>query len=191
MDTAPEFGNLKTLRTVILASGIMSLIFGIVVLAWPVKSAMAVTIVVAIYAIIAGLLSLVNGIRSTGIGRWTRAGLIALGVVFLAAGAMSFANLGESTLLLAVIVTTFIGIAWIMDGIVALFSIGMKDGSLLPGATKTHKGWSIFYGVVSVLAGAFVVISPIMSALWLWIFIGASLVVMGIVSIVRGASLDA
>lgn len=185
-----EFGTLKTLRTVILASGIMSLIFGIVVLVWPVKSAMAVTIVIAVYAILAGLMSLVNGIRSKGVGGWTRAGLVVLGLVFLAAGVVAFGNLGESTLLLAVFVTTFIGAAWIIDGVVSLFSLGVKDRAL-PGATKAHKGWSIFYGIISVLAGVFVVISPLMSALWLWIFLGASLVVMGIIGTVRGASLDA
>lgn len=190
MNTAPEFGTLKTLRTVILASGIVSLIFGIIVLVWPVKSAMAVTIVMAIYAIVAGVLTLTNGIRSKGVGGWTRAGLIALGVVFLLAGVLAFGNLGESTLLLAVMVTTFIGIAWILDGIVSLLSLGMKDRGL-PGATKAHKGWSIFYGIVSVVAGAFVVISPLMSALWLWIFLGVALVVMGIIGIVRGATLDA
>ncbi|MGO1840397.1 MAG: HdeD family acid-resistance protein [Candidatus Microbacterium stercoravium] len=189
VSSASEFGILKSLRTVILVSGITSLIFGIVVLVWPAKSAMAVTVVIAIYAIIAGALSLVNGIRSKGIGGWTRAGLIVLGLVFLAAGASAFGNLGESTLLLAVIVTTLIGAAWIIDGVVALFSLGVKDGAL-PGATKTHKGWSIFYGIVSVLAGAFVVASPLLSALWLWIFVGASLVVMGILGIVRGASID-
>ncbi|MGO1234584.1 MAG: HdeD family acid-resistance protein [Microbacterium gubbeenense] len=193
MNTTPaasEFGTLKTLRTVILASGIMSLIFGIVVLVWPVKSAMAVTIVIAVYAILAGLMSLVNGIRSKGVGGWTRAGLVVLGLVFLAAGIVAFGNLGESTLLLAVFVTTFIGAAWIIDGVVSLFSLGVKDRAL-PGATKAHKGWSIFYGIISVLAGVFVVISPLMSALWLWIFLGASLVAMGIIGIVRGASLDA
>ena len=189
VSSASEFGILKSLRTVILVSGITSLIFGIVVLVWPAKSAMAVTVVIAIYAIIAGALSLVNGIRSKGIGGWTRAGLIVLGLVFPAAGASAFGNLGESTLLLAVIVTTLIGAAWIIDGVVALFSLGVKDGAL-PGATKTHKGWSIFYGIVSVLAGAFVVASPLLSALWLWIFVGASLVVMGILGIVRGASID-
>lgn len=193
MNTTPaasEFGTLKTLRTVILASGIMSLIFGIVVLVWPVKSAMAVTIVIAVYAILAGLMSLVNGIRSKGVGGWTRAGLVVLGLVFLAAGVVAFGNLGESTLLLAVFVTTFIGAAWIIDGVVSLFSLGVKDRAL-PGATKAHKGWSIFYGIISVLAGVFVVISPLMSALWLWIFLGASLVAMGIIGIARGASLDA
>jgi len=187
---ATEFGALKSLRTLILVSGITSLVFGIVVLAWPAKSAMAVTIVIAVYAIFAGLLSLVNGIRSTGVGGWTRAGLVVLGLVFLAAGVTAFGNLGESTLLLAVIVTTLIGVAWIIDGVVALFSLGVKDEAL-PGATKPHKGWSIFYGIVSVLAGAFVVASPLLSALWLWIFVGASLVVMGILAIVRGASIDA
>ncbi|HLS92481.1 MAG TPA: DUF308 domain-containing protein [Microbacterium sp.] len=188
-DTRPDFGLRQSLRTVILVSGIVSLVFGLVVLIWPVKSAIAVTILIAIYAIIGGLLDLAYGIFSRGTGGWTRAGLIVLGLVFLAAGVLAFGNLGGTTVVLAVMVTTFIGIAWIIDGAVALFSLGMRD-SAFPGSQRSHKGWTIFYGIVGILAGVFVLISPLLTAVWLWIFLGASLLVLGITGIVRAATLD-
>ncbi|WP_197517183.1 HdeD family acid-resistance protein [Microbacterium karelineae] len=188
-DLRPEFSLRQSLRTAILMGSIVSLVFGVVMLVWPVKSAMAVTILVAVYAVVGGLLHLAYGIFSRGTGGWTRAGLIVLGLVFLAAGAASFLNLGETTLLLAVIVTTFIGAAWIIDGVVALFSLGLAD-TAWPGGEKPHRGWTIAYAAVGILAGAFVIASPTLTALWLWIILGAALLVLGIVGICRAATLE-
>ncbi len=183
-----EFSHRQSLRTITMTTSIVSLIFGALMLIWPVKSAMVVAILVAIYAIVGGLLHLAHGVLSQGTGRWTRAGFIVLGLVFVAAGVLSFGNLGTTTLLLAVIVTTFIGAAWIIDGIVALFSLRLKD-PVLPRGDRAHKGWTIFYAVVGVVAGIAIVVSPLFAALWLWLLFGASLIVLGIGGIIRAASI--
>lgn len=183
-----EFGQRQSLRTITMTTSIVSLIFGALMLIWPVKSAMIVAILVAVYAIIGGLLHLAHGVLSQGTGRWTRGGFVALGLVFIAAGVLAFGSLGTTTLLLAVIVTTFIGAAWIIDGIVALFSLRLKD-PVLPRGDKAHKGWTIFYAVVGVVAGVAVVASPLFAALWLWLLFGASLIVLGIGGIIRAASI--
>jgi len=185
----PDFAVRQGLRTAILISSIVAIVFGLVMLIWPVKSAFAVTIVLAVYAIIAGLMQLASGITSKGLTIWPRVGLIALGLLFLASGVIAFSNLGASTLLLAVMVTTFIGISWIFEGVVALTSLGLKS-PVVPGSDKAHKGWTIFFAIVSVLAGAFVIISPLMSAVWMWIFFGVSLLVTGVIGIFRAGSLD-
>lgn len=183
-----EFGQRQSLRTITMTTSIVSLIFGALMLIWPVKSAMVVAILVAVYAIIGGLLHLAHGVLSQGTGRWTRVGFVALGLVFIAAGVLAFGSLGTTTLLLAVIVTTFIGAAWIIDGIVALFSLRLKD-PVLPRGDKAHKGWTIFYAGVGVVAGVAVVASPLFAALWLWLLFGASLIVLGIGGIIRAASI--
>ena len=185
----PGFAIRQSLRTVILVGSIVAVVFGLIMLIWPVKSAYAVTILIAIYAIVAGLLQLASGITSKGLTGWTRAGLIILGLLFLASGVVAFGNLGASTLLLAVMVTTFIGITWIFEGIVSLTSLRI-GGPAVPGADRAHKGWTIFFAIVSILAGAFVIFSPVLSAVWMWIFLGVSLLVTGIIGIFRAASID-
>jgi uncharacterized membrane protein HdeD (DUF308 family) len=184
-----EFAVRQGLRTAILISSIVAIVFGLVMLIWPVKSAFAVTIVLAVYAIIAGLMQLASGITSKGLTGWTRAGLIVLGLLFLASGIVALGNLGTSTLLLAVMVTTFIGISWIFEGVVSLTSLGLGKPAV-PGSDKAHKGWTILFAIVSILAGAFVILSPLMSAVWMWIFFGVSLLVTGVIGIFRAASLD-
>ena len=185
----PGFAVRQGLRTAILISSIVAIVFGLVMLIWPVKSAFAVTILIAIYAIAAGLLQLASGITSKGLTGWTRAGLILLGILFLASGVVAFFNLGASTLLLAVMVTTFIGISWIFEGVVSLTSLRIGSPAV-PGSDRAHKGWTIFFAIVSILAGAFVIFSPVLSAVWMWLFLGVSLVVTGIIGIFRAASLD-
>ncbi|MGI6879817.1 HdeD family acid-resistance protein [Microbacterium sp. gxy059] len=187
-DTRPVYGLRQSLRTAILVSSIVSLLFGLAILIWPVKSAAAITILVAIYTLVGGLLNLVYGIASKGTGGWMRAGLIALGLLFIAAGVVAVADLGETTLLLAVFVTTLLGIAWIFEGVVSLFSLGGRD-TAWEGSERGHKGWTVFFAIVSILAGIALILSPLLTALWLWIFVGATLVVFGIIGIFRAAAL--
>jgi len=188
-DSPSTFALRQGLRTAILISSIVAIVFGLVMLIWPVKSAYAVTIVIGIYAIVAGLLQLASGIMGRVLSVWPRIGIIALGLLFLVAGIVALSNLGESTALLAVIVTTFIGISWIFEGVVSLTSLGLKTPAI-PGSDRAHKGWTIFFAIVSILAGVFVLMSPLLTAVWLWIFLGASLLVTGIIGVFRAASLD-
>ena len=188
-DSPSTFALRQGLRTAILISSIVAIVFGLVMLIWPVKSAYAVTIVIGIYAIVAGLLQLASGIMGRVLSVWPRIGIIALGLLFLVAGVVALSNLGESTALLAVIVTTFIGISWIFEGVVSLTSLGLKTPAI-PGSDRAHKGWTIFFAIVSILAGVFVLMSPLLTAVWLWIFLGASLLVTGIIGVFRAASLD-
>ncbi|WP_051172780.1 HdeD family acid-resistance protein [Microbacterium indicum] len=182
-------GLRQSLRTPVLVAGIVSALFGLVILIWPVKSALAMTIVVAIYAIVAGVLNLASGIFTRGMKGTSRAAIIILGVLLVIAGIVAFANLGESTLMLAVIVTTFVGIAWIVEGVFTLTTLGAVD-EIYPGATKGHKAWTIISAVISIVAGILVVLSPVFTALWLWIFLGVMGIIFGIFSIVRAASLE-
>lgn len=188
-DSPSTFALRQGLRTAILISSIVAIVFGLVMLIWPVKSAYAVTIVIGIYAIVAGLLQLASGIVGRVLSVWPRIGIIVLGLLFLVAGVVALSNLGESTALLAVIVTTFIGISWIFEGVVSLTSLGLKTPAI-PGSDRAHKGWTIFFAIVSILAGVFVLMSPLLTAVWLWIFLGASLLVTGIIGVFRAASLD-
>ncbi|MBP2436427.1 HdeD family acid-resistance protein [Microbacterium amylolyticum] len=188
-ETRYEYGIRQSLRTAILISSIVSLLFGLALLVWPMKSAMAITLLIATYTFIGGVLNLGYGLFSKGTAAWTRVGLIVLGLVFIAAGVIATMHLGESTLLLAVIVTTFLGAAWIIEGIVALTSLAGRD-TAWPGSEKAHKGWTIFFAIISILAGVLVILSPVLTALWLWIFLGATLIVFGVIGIVRAASLE-
>jgi uncharacterized membrane protein HdeD (DUF308 family) len=172
--TSFEKSAVNGIRTALGIGGAIALIVGILILVWPLKTAAVGTAIIAIYAIASGLVYAGLGIFSKSLGGWARVGHIVLGLVFVAAGIIALVNLSDTTVFLAIFVGVFIGIAWIVEGVVALTTLG---GS-------ASKGWTIFFAILSLIAGIILLFSPLYVAL-LWLFVGISLIVLGIVQIVR------
>lgn len=156
-------------------SGLLALIVGILVLVWPGRTAVVVAAIIAIYAIVVGLVYASMGIFSKTMRTWPRVGHIVLGLVFVVAGIVAFLNLTLATELLAVLVSVLVGIMWIVEGIVALTALG--DAS--------SKVWSVLFAILSIIAGIVLLFSPLWGAAVLWWLLGISLVVLGIINIVR------
>lgn len=170
----------RSVRVSLAVSGALALIAGLVLLIWPAKSAVIVTGIFASYLIIAGLVYIGLGIFSGRGGGWARAGHVGLGLLYIATGVIAFANLPAATVTLAVVVAVLIGISWIVDGFVALSLLGAN-------ATKV---WTLVYAVIGVVAGVIVLFSPLYAAAALWILLGASLIALGILQLVRAFTLQ-
>lgn len=166
-------------RLVLGLSGLVALIVGILVLVWPGHVATALIWILALYAIVGGLVYIGMGLFARAMGGWKRIGHIILGVLYVIAGILAFANTGQTKLWLAVFIAIFVGIMWIIEGVVTLTNLGASPS----------KGWSIFFGALSILAGIVLLSSPLWGALilavFIWLYVGISLVVLGIVQIVR------
>ena len=177
MSTASEAEKsaVNGIRTALGIGGVLALIVGILILVWPGKTAAVVTAIIAIYAIAAGLVYAGLGIFSKTKGGWARIGHIVLGILFIIAGVVALFNLAASTAWLALFIGILVGIMWIVEGIVALSTLG--DAS--------SKGWSIFFAILSIVAGIIVLFSPVWGTIVLWWILGISLIVLGIINIVR------
>ncbi|HET8927175.1 MAG TPA: DUF308 domain-containing protein [Microbacterium sp.] len=173
--TAAEKGAVNGIRTAFGVGGLLALIAGVIIIWQPAGAAFFVTAVIAIYAIAAGLVYAGLGIFSKSMGGWARVGHIVLGILFIIAGIIAFMNLQTTTAWLAVIVAIMVGIAWIVEGIVSLTTL----------SSAASKGWTVFFAIVSIIAGLYLVFSPFWSAVALWLILGIALIVIGIVQIVR------
>ncbi|MER7448179.1 DUF308 domain-containing protein [Microbacterium sp. NPDC097977] len=169
----------KSIRIVLAVSGVIALLAGIVLLVWPVKSAVIVTGIFASYLVVAGLVYIGLAVFSRIEGGWARIGHIVLGLIYIVAGVIAFANLGVAAATLALVVVILIGISWIVDGVVALSLLG-QDGS---------RVWTLLYALLSIVAGIVVLFSPLYAAAVLWLVLGVSLVALGLVQIVRAITL--
>ncbi|MDE0545585.1 HdeD family acid-resistance protein [Microbacterium sp. C7(2022)] len=170
-----EKSAVNGIRTALGVGGILAVIVGVLILVWPGKTASVVTAIIAIYAIAAGLVYAGLGIFSKTKGGWARVGHIALGLLFIIAGIIMFANLQAATGWFALFFAILVGIMWIVEGIVSLSTLG--DAS--------SKGWTIFFAIVSIIAGVVLLFSPLWSALVLWWLLGIALVVLGIINVIR------
>ncbi|BDZ66362.1 HdeD family acid-resistance protein [Agromyces mangrovi Wang et al. 2018] len=156
-------------------SGVVALILGILITFWPKGAAVGITVMLAIYLLIAGLVYLGIGIFSRGLKGGARALDLILGVLFVVGAVLAFANLAATAEFLAIFMGVLIGIVWIIEGIVALAQAG----------DTSSKGWTIFFGILSVVAGIVLLFSPLWGALLLFLIAGISLIILGIVQIVR------
>ncbi len=173
-DIPVEKAAVNGIRTALGLSGAIALIVGILILVWPGRTAIVVTAIIAVYAIVGGLVYAGLGIFSKTMGGWSRVGHIVLGLIYVVVGIIAFFNLSMTTAWLALFLGILVGIMWIVEGVVALTTLG--------GATS--KGWTVFFAILSIVAGIILLFSPFYIAI-LWWLLGISLVVLGVIQIVR------
>ena len=155
--------------------GIAAVILGIALLVWPGKTFKVFAVAFGTYFVVSGLIRIVSAIVELGLPGGWRILDILIGILLTIGGVVVLKNLALSGRTLAIVATMTVGIGWIAEGIMAL-----AESWQLP-----SSGWSVFYGIISIIAGMVILFSPISSMIWLIVFGGGALIVMGISSIIR------
>ena len=164
-------------RSALFVIGAVAVLFGAAILIWPLRTAEVVAALIAIYAIVAGAVFIGSAIFINHHGTGARIGQGLLGVLYVVAGIIALTGLQAAAEFLAVFIAVMIGLLWIVEGFVALGSLG-SSGS---------KALTVLFALLSIIAGVLVITSPLWAAALLWLFLGLSLVVLGIINIVRAA----
>jgi uncharacterized membrane protein HdeD (DUF308 family) len=158
--------------------GLVTLIIGALLVA-------ATTASLTVIAILLGVVMVVSGIyylaRALG-GRESheRAWRGVCGVVFILVGLALLRHLSLSIALTGL----FIGFTWIIQGILVLME--SFSGTRRHARGGLARGWAMFFGVVSLIAGIVVIASPIASVGVLTIFLGIWLIILGAIEIAGG-----
>jgi uncharacterized membrane protein HdeD (DUF308 family) len=150
-----------------LLSGILALILGILVLAWPGITIVVAAIFLGAYLLVAGIAQVIFAF-SLHVSAGGRVLLFISGAAALILAVLCFRSLEESILLLAI----WIGVGFIFRGVATAVS-AISDPTL-PG-----RGWEIFIGVISLVAGVVMLASPFESLQILVLVVGISLIVLG------------
>jgi uncharacterized membrane protein HdeD (DUF308 family) len=98
--------------------------------------------------------------------------LLIQGIVAIVLGVMLMAQPGATT----VVVVYFFGWVWLISGIVTLASLFWE---------REGMGWKIVSGVVGIIAGLYVIGSPVVGAI---IAVGAATLVIGVLGVIIGVS---
>ena len=166
---------INSVRVALGISGTVALIIGVIIVFWPKTAAVGLTILIAISLLVSGLAYLSIGIFAKGLSGGSRALDIVFGVLLVIAAIVAFANLGATTAFLAVFLGILVGIAWIVEGAVTLAQLG----------DSPSRGWAIFFGILSIIAGVVLLFTPLWGIVVLFVLTGISLIVLGIIQIVR------
>lgn len=151
-----------------LLSGILAVILGILVLAWPGITIVVAAIVFGAYLLITGFAQVIFAF-SLHVSAGGRVLLFISGAAALILAVLCFRSLQNSILLLAI----WIGVGFIFRGVATAVS-AISDPTL-PG-----RGWEIFIGAISLVAGVVMLASPFQSIATLTIVVGIWLIVIGV-----------
>jgi uncharacterized membrane protein HdeD (DUF308 family) len=157
-----------------LVSGILALTLGVLVLKLPGYSIVIAAILFGIYLLVTGIAQVVMAF-SLHVSAGGRVLCFISGAASLVLAVLCFRHFGQgyAILLLAI----WIGVGFIFRGVAT--SISAISDPTLPG-----RGWQIFLGVISLLAGIVMIGSPFESLAILTLIVGIWLIVIGAFEIV-------
>lgn len=156
----------------VLLTGVLSVILGVMVLAWPGPTIIVAAIFFGAYLLVTGASQVFHAftLHISGSGR---ALLFISGAASLVLAVLCFKSIGNAVWLLAI----WVGIGFIFRG-VAEAAAAISD-PLTP-----SRGWQIFLGVITLIAGVIVLAFPFSSLATLTLVIGIWLIVIGVFEIV-------
>src|SRR5690348_5785832 len=167
----------KSLSTSLITRGILAVVIGIIALAWPSVTVLALVILFAVYAFMAAGLQAARAFSSRNAGPVL--GHLLLGLVDLAAGVIALAWPGPTALVLVLIV----GVWAITAGLVEF------SAAFAPGEPAGNRVMFILGGLVTVAFGVVLCARPGLGAITLAILFGLFSLVYGGWAIASGIEL--
>ncbi len=156
----------------LLLIGVLAVALGVIVLAWPGKTLFVAGVLFGIYLVVSGI-GYVFAAFGTHTGAAMRVLTFITGIVSLVLGFFCFRDKFEAVTLLAI----WIGISWLFRGMTLLAAALSFDQ--LPG-----RGWQVLSGLIIVIGGAVLIVSPLDSIAILTLVAGCWLIAIGIVDVI-------
>ena len=159
---------------VLLGSGVLAIILGVLMLVWPGKTVLVATVLFGLSLLVFGgaQLFIAMAAELSGGGR---ALLFISGAVSVILAVLTFRYFGQPFAIL--LFAIYIGISFIIRGIATTVAA-------ISGTETSGRGWDIVFGIVSMLAGVVMLLLPLTSIVTLAVVTGACLVVLGVFEVV-------
>ena len=168
-EQAPAFIAATTWQATLFL-GIATAILGLIVAFRPSTSLNVIAVLFGILMIISGIFHLIRVFDPAELHRvW----LGIAGLLFIVIGVLLIRHLRLTVAIIGLVV----GLTWIVQGLSSLIG-GIAGGS------REGRGWWIFFGIVSLIAGIVVVSSPVTSVTVLATLLGIWFIVMGVFEII-------
>jgi uncharacterized membrane protein HdeD (DUF308 family) len=151
-----------------LTVGIVTLLLGIIIVAWPEATVGVVAVLFGIQLLLFGIFNLVRSIAADEAGGGVRVLYAVLGVLSIALGVLAMRHLLQTVAVLAVLV----GLTWLLGGIIEFVN-------LLTEPARPGRGWAMALAALAALAGIVVLAYPTPSLVTLTVLVGIWLIIWG------------
>ncbi|MEV5541150.1 HdeD family acid-resistance protein [Saccharopolyspora shandongensis] len=156
----------------VLVVGLCSLVVGVLALVWPRATLIVLGVLFGVYLLVSGVLQIVAAF-GTHVTAAIRVLAFISGALSILLGLLCFRGEMQSILFLGL----WIGIGWLFRGVT-------QTTASIADRAMPARGWQIFMGIVTALAGIVLMVSPLASVALLVLFGGIWLVVLGVVEII-------
>lgn len=157
----------------VLAFGLITVAAGIAVLVWPRETLLVVAVVFGIQLIVTGLFRFVGAFATSDLTGGSRVLFALLGVLSVIVGLWAVRHV----LLTLLALVLFLGIFWVVNGMVEVFTA--VSHRLMP-----NRGWTVGMGILSIIAGIIVLAFPGLTLIGLAVILGIWLLVFGVMEVV-------
>lgn len=157
----------------LLMLGVLTLLFGVVLLVWPGKTLVVIAVFLGIYLLVSGIFQIVAGFATSGLDGGMRALAVVAGIVSVLLGLFAFRSIAHSVVLLVLL----IGFGWLFRGLVRMIAA-------IADKTTVARGWQIAEGLLGALAGVVILIWPAPSLQVLAWISGIIFVLLGLIEVV-------
>jgi uncharacterized membrane protein HdeD (DUF308 family) len=164
----------------VLAYGIVTLGLGVVLVVWPDATVTVFTVLLAIQLIVAGIFRIVSALSADRADGGVRALIGLSGGLSLIVGLLILRDPLQSVLVLGMI----LGVFWVIAGVIDILGAMVAPG-------PSGRGWEFFTGIVSMLAGGFLLVYTDLSLKLLVVFVAIWLIVAGALAVVAAFRLRA
>ena len=183
--TEVRFAEFASHWGLVLAYGLISVGLGIVLAVWPGETLVVVAVLIAIQLLVAGVLRIVLALGSTALDGGVRVLMGLTGGLSLVVGLLCLRDPVQTLL----IVGLLLGVWWVVSGVVDIVAAVVRP---VPG----RRAWDLVSGLVSILAGGFLLVNPDLSLGVLVVVICAWLFLVGAAAVwaafrLRAAGKDA
>ncbi len=157
-----------------LLSGVLSIALGALVLFWPGPTLLVAAVLFGIYLLISGIAQVIFAfsLHTSAGGRIL---LFISGAASLILAILAFRHFGEGYALL--LLAIWIAVGFIFRGVATTATALGEHG--IPG-----RGWNIFFGIISIIAGIIVLAYPFSSLATLVLVVGIWLIVIGVFEVI-------
>lgn len=155
----------------VLAYGLVTFGLGVILLVWPDATIVVFAVLLAIQLIIGGIYRIVTALGTSRLDGGMRALVGLSGGVALVVGLLVLREPLQSVLVLGMI----LGVWWLVVGVIDVITAIVNPSA-------RGRGWDILVGVISVLAGGFLLVYTDLSLTALVVFVGIWLVLAGLIA---------
>jgi uncharacterized membrane protein HdeD (DUF308 family) len=162
----------------VLTYGVITVGFGIVLAVWPDETLKVIAVLIGIQLIITGVFRIILAIASSSLEGGARVLVGLFGALALIVGLLCLRDPLQTLLAIGVI----LGVWWFAAGVVDIIGAIMSPSS-------RGRGWDIAMGIISLLAGGFLLVNPELSLGVLVVVVCVWLFAYGFIAIVAAFAL--